>query len=93
MGMTKMTIILRKEDQRFIEKTMEKGSYASESEVVAEAIAEFKIRKQVRDARREELCAQIATGLDQLDRGNGVKWNVARIRTKGRALLASRRAA
>lgn len=89
--MSTLTITLRDEDRRFIENTMKKGHYISESEVVADAIAELKAREQLQEVRRAELRTQISIGVDQLDRGEGMKWNSERIRTKGRTLLPAPR--
>jgi len=91
--MTKVTITLKDEDQHFIETAMKAGRYVTESEAVADAITELRAREEVHQARFTELLAKVKVGLDQLDRGEGVEWNVADVRIKGQALLASQKAA
>ena len=91
--MTKVTITLRDEDQRFIETAMKTGRYVTESEAVADAISELRAREELHQARLSELRAKIQVGLDQLDRGECAEWNVEEVKAEGRALLASRQAA
>ncbi len=88
--MTTLAITLRDEHQKFVEEAVSSGRYTSESEVVADALAELKIREAVRQARMAELRAQVDVGLEELDRGEGEPWDVEAIKAEGRALLASR---
>jgi antitoxin ParD1/3/4 len=91
--MTKVTITLKDEDQHFIEAAMKTGRYVTESEAVADAISELRAREELHQARFAEFRAKVKDGLDQLDRGEGIDWNVADVKTKGRALFASQKAA
>ncbi len=91
--MAKVTITLRDEDQRYIETAMKAGRYVTESEAVADAISELRAREELHQARFAELQAKITAGIEQLDRGEGIEWNVAEVKAKGRAALASQRAA
>jgi putative addiction module CopG family antidote len=91
--MTKVMITLKDEDQHFIETAMKTGRYVTESEAVADAISELRAREELRQARLSELRAKVKVGIDQLDRGEGTEWNVAEVKAKGRALLASQKAA
>ena len=91
--MTTVTITLRDEDQRFIESAMESGRYVTESEAVADAIAELRARENLHQSRIAELSAKVMVGMAQLDRGEGVEWNPEEIEAKGQALLASRKPA
>ena len=90
--MTTVTITLRDEDQRFIESAMKSGRYVTESEAVSDAIAELRAREELHKARFAELRAKVMVGIEELDRGEGAEWNIAEIKAKGRALLASRKA-
>ena len=92
-GMTTVTITLRDEDRQFIESAMKSGRYVSESEAMADAIAELRAREALRQARLAELRVKVTIGIDQLDRGEGAEWNIDDIRAKGQALLASRKPA
>ena len=91
--MTKVTITLKDEDQQFIENAMKAGRYVTESEAVADALLELRTNTELRQSRFEELRAKVQVGLDQLDRGEGVEWNLEDIKAKGRALLASQKLA
>jgi antitoxin ParD1/3/4 len=78
--MTTIAVTLRDEHQRFIEAAVTSGRYVSENEVVADAIAELKAREELRAARIAELRAEVRIGLDQLDRGEGIEWNVEAVK-------------
>lgn len=91
--MTTLSITLRDEDQRFIEAAVKSGRYVSESEAIADALAELRAREEVRNARIADLKAKVQIGLDQLDRGEGEEWSSADIKAEGRAALAARRSA
>jgi antitoxin ParD1/3/4 len=88
--MSTLAVTIKEADRRFIEEAMKSGRYLSESEVVADAIAELKAREQIRQAQLAELKADIDIGIQQLDRGEGRSWNAEEIKAKGRELLASR---
>ena len=91
--MTTVTITLRDEDQRFIETAMKSGRYVTESEAVADAIAELRARENLHQSRVAELRAMVMVGMAQLDRGEQVEWNPEEIKSKGKALIASRKPA
>jgi len=74
--MTTMRLILRDEDRRFLEEALRSGRYATESEVVSEAIAELRAREGLREARLGEIRAQVLIGLQQLDGGEGREWSL-----------------
>jgi len=87
--MTKVTITLKDEDRHFIETAMRAGRYVTESEAVADAISELRAHEDLPQARFAELQAKVAVGLDQLDRGEGIEWNLPQVKARGQALLAS----
>lgn len=89
--MKTLTITLRDEDQQFIETAMKAGRYVTESEAVADAVSELRAREELRKARLGELRTQIMTGIEELDRGEGSEWSIDEVKSKGRALLASRK--
>jgi antitoxin ParD1/3/4 len=89
--MTTVTITLRDEDRQFIETAMQAGRYVTESEVVSDAIAELRAREELRQARLADLRAKVMVGIEELDRGEGVPWDVDEIMAEGRALLESRK--
>ena len=87
-NMTTVKITLRDEDQHFIERAMQAGRYVSESEAVADALAELRAREELRTVRLDELRAQVQVGIDELERGEGADWNAEDVKAKGRTLLA-----
>ena len=89
-NMITVTITLGDDDRRFIEAAMKSGRYVTESEAIADGLAELRAREEVRAAHLGELRAKVIEGLAQLDRGESDEWNVADIKNKGRTLLAGR---
>ncbi len=90
--MATVTVTLREEDRDFIEAALKSGRYVSESEAVSDAIAELRAREELRQARLTELRGKVRLGIEQLDRGEGATWSAEEIKSKGRALLAARKA-
>ena len=60
-----MNIVLKPEYQEFIESQMQSGKYASVEEIIGEAIALLRERKQ----HLEELREKIAVGTTQIAKG------------------------
>ena len=89
--MTTVTITLRDEDHQFLATALKAGRYVSESEAVSDAIAELRAREALHQMRLAEIREKVVVGLEQLDRGEGTEWDVADVKTKGRALLAGRK--
>ena len=52
--MTTLTITLRDEDQNFIQRAMKTGRYVTESEAVADGLAELRAREEVRHGRLKD---------------------------------------
>jgi antitoxin ParD1/3/4 len=67
--MTTVAISLTEEDQRFLDEIVKSGRFDSESEAVAEALAELRIREAVRQARFAELRAKVQVGIEEADSG------------------------
>jgi antitoxin ParD1/3/4 len=88
--MTTIAVTIRDEHQKFIEDAVKSGRYVSENEVVADAIAELKAREELRQSRMAELSDAVRIGLDELDRGEGLEWDLEAVKAKGRELLAAR---
>jgi antitoxin ParD1/3/4 len=70
--MTTIHLTLRDEDQQFLDQAIRSGRFATESDVIAAAIAELRAR----EARLDAIRSQLAVGLDQLDAGEGRPWDV-----------------
>lgn len=85
--MTTLRITFQDEDKSFIETAIKSGRYLTESEVVADALAEFKIHEEIRKRRFADLKAKIQVGIDQADRGDFVEFNAEDIKATGRKRL------
>lgn len=91
--MTNVAISLNDEDRSFLEEVVKSGRFFSESEVVAEALAEFRVREAIRRARLDELRAKVQVGIEQADRGQFVEFTAADVKADGRQRLAAQQAA
>lgn len=87
-AMITVIITLQDENQSFLESAIKSGRYISESDVVAEALVELKLREEIRQRRFDELKARIKVGIDQADRGDFVEFNADDIKAAGRKRLA-----
>lgn len=67
-----MNVSLTPELERRISQKLESGLYTTASEVVREGLRLLFEGEQTRETRLARLRADIALGLDQLDRGEGV---------------------
>ncbi|MDR3402517.1 MAG: type II toxin-antitoxin system ParD family antitoxin [Chthoniobacter sp.] len=74
--MTTRPITLRDEHENLIQEALKSGRFLSESEVVAEALSEFQVHEEIRRVKFAELKGKIRVGIDQLDRGETVEFNL-----------------
>lgn len=88
--MTTRSIILRDEHESVIQQALKSGRFLSESEVVAEALSEFQVHEEIRRAKFAELKAKIQVGIDQLDRGETVEFNLEQFLAARHAERAAR---
>ena len=79
-----MNVSLTAELERRIAKKVESGLYTSASEVVREGLRLLFEAEDRRAARLDRLDADIRTGLDQLDRGEGIDGEESRERVLAR---------
>jgi len=89
--MTTVAISLKEEDQRFLEEIVKSGRFFSESEVVAEALSEFKVREAIRREKIAELRAKVQVGIDQADRGEFVEFTAEDVKAEGRKRLLAQK--
>jgi len=75
--MTTRSITLRDEHELLIQQALKSGRFHSESEVVAEALSEFQVHEEIRRAKFAELKEKIQVGIDQLERGETVEFDLA----------------
>ena len=67
-----MNVSLTPELEELITQKVSSGLYHSASEVIREALRLLKEQDELRQYRLEQLRKEIAIGLEQLDRGEGI---------------------
>ena len=67
-----MNVSLTPELEELINQKVDSGLYHSASEVIREALRLLKEQDELRQFRLEQLRKEIASGLEQLDRGEGI---------------------
>ena len=91
--MTIVAISLKDEDRNFLWEAVKSGRFFSESEVVAAALAEFRLREAIRRAKLDELRAKVQVGIEQADRGEFIAFTAEDVKREGRQRLATQQAA
>jgi antitoxin ParD1/3/4 len=86
----RLTITLPSEMAAIIKGAVEGGDYASSSEVVREALRDWKTKRALQFQELAALKADIDKGLTDLAEGRVQNFNAARIIERGRKLLAAR---
>lgn len=86
----RLTITLPSEMAAMIKGAVDGGDYASSSEVVREAIRDWKMKRALQLNEMEALKADIDKGLADLADGRVKDFDAARIIERGRKLLAAR---
>lgn len=86
----RMTITLPSDMAAAVRSAVEGGDYASSSEVVREALRDWKMRRALQLQELANLKADIDHGLTDLAEGRVQDFDAARIIERGRKLLASR---
>jgi len=79
-----MSISLRLEQEQFIQQKLESGKYRSADEVIFEAFRLLEERDKHYEQWLQDTRQKVKTGLEQLDRGEGIDGEVvmARFREK-----------
>jgi len=86
----RLTITLPADMAGLVKGAVEDGDYASTSEVIREALRDWKLRRERRLGRLAELRADIARGAADVAGGRVVDFDAERIIARGRKLLADR---
>jgi antitoxin ParD1/3/4 len=89
-GIERLTITLPSEMAAVVKGAVEGGDYASSSEVVREALRDWKMKRAIQLKQMEALKADIDKGLTDLAEGRVRDFDVARIIERGRKLLSAR---
>jgi antitoxin ParD1/3/4 len=85
-----MDVRLTPELERLIHDKVATGLYASQDEVIREALRLLRDRDELRLLAVDDLRREVQKGLDQLDRGESVLLDPERIKAEGRRRLAER---
>lgn len=85
-----MTITLSSDIAAAVQGAVSDGEYASSSEVIREALRDWKLKREFQQREFEALKADIEEGLADLAAGRVTEVNVAEIVEEGRRLLAAR---
>lgn len=80
-----MNVSLTRELEEYISRKVKMGLYKSASEVVREALRLLRQRDRADRGALDELHHDIQTGLDQLDRGEGIPGEQVLAEIRGRA--------
>ena len=88
--MPAMTLTLPAELEKFIEQSVKAGRFASESELLCEAVETLKTREEFREFQLAGMREKLRAGLADLDAGRVAEWDGEEIKRKGRELLAAR---
>jgi antitoxin ParD1/3/4 len=89
-GIERMTITLPLAMAAIIKGAVEEGDYASSSEVIREALRDWKLKRELRIHRIAELKAEIDRGVADLADGRIAEFDAERIIRRGRKILADR---
>ena len=87
----RLTITMPGELAAVIKAAVAEGGYASTSEVVREALRDWKIKRAIQHEEITALKADIDKGLADVAAGRVTELNTDRIIERGRKLLAARR--
>jgi len=86
----RMTITLPSDMAAVVKGAVEGGDYASSSEVIREALRDWKIKRALQLQELASLKADIDRGLTDLAEGRVPDFDTTRIIERGRKLLAAR---
>lgn len=86
----RLTITLPAEMAGLVKGAVDDGDYASTSEVIREALRDWKLKRELRLGQLAELQADIARGLADVADGKLARFDAGRIIERGRKLLADR---
>ncbi|MBM4128252.1 MAG: ribbon-helix-helix protein, CopG family [Nitrospira sp.] len=84
----RMTITMPTDMAAVIKAAVDGGDYASTSEVVREALREWKLRRVVQSQKLAALKADLDRGLDDIAAGRVTNFDPKQIIARGRKLLA-----
>ena len=87
----RLTITLPAEMAGLVKGAVDEGDYASTSEVIREALRDWKLKREVRAHKLADLKAEREKGMEDIRAGRVVEYDRERIIKRGKALLESRK--
>jgi len=87
----RLTITMPGELAAVVKAAVAEGDYASTSEVVREALRDWKVKRAIQHKEITSLKADIDKGLADVAAGRVTEFNTDRIIERGRKLLAARK--
>ncbi len=87
----RLTITLTPELADTIKAALAEGDYASASEVIREALRDWKVRREIRQEELAALKSDIDQALNEVAAGQLSEFNAERIVERARKLLAARK--
>lgn len=84
----RLTITLPAEMADLVKGAVDEGDYASTSEVIREALREWKLKRELRLGQLAELKADIDRGLADVAEGRVARFDAGRIIARGKKILA-----
>jgi antitoxin ParD1/3/4 len=84
----RLTITLPADMAGLVRGAVDEGDYASSSEVIREALRDWKLKRELRLGQLAELKADIDRGLADVAEGRLAKFDAKHIIARGRKLLA-----
>jgi antitoxin ParD1/3/4 len=86
----RLTITLPADMAGLVKWAVDDGDYASSSEVIREALRDWKLKRELRLRQLAELKADIHRGLSDVAEGRLANFDAERIIARGRKLIADR---
>lgn len=86
----RLTITLPADMAQVVKGAVDDGDYASASEVIREAVRDWKLKRELRLGQLAELKTDIARGLKDVAAGRVANFDAERIIARGRKLLEDR---
>jgi antitoxin ParD1/3/4 len=86
-----MNVSLTKELEQFVQAQVESGMYYSASEVIREGLRLLKEKDLLRQIKIEEFRKEVQKGIDSIESGSSVPFEVEEIKAKGRERLAAKK--
>lgn len=85
-----MNISLTPELEQFVQSRVESGMYYSASEVVREGLRMLREKEMLKQIKIQELKKDIQKGINSLDAGNTVPFDLEQIKAEGRKRIAKK---